>query len=165
MWKETYGEVPPQARKHIFTADRIMIMREVIENLRAGKIVIGIRSFLTTIAYQGMSQFEMAEIAFLHRFVPRPDLAIILDVEPEIALERIGEALATNERSERGDHEDLEQMRLHLQRLEEIIASFLPPLIPTAIIDGNPLASIVHDKIIQDITVLNLFEGVAQNDP
>lgn len=165
LWKEAYGEVSAQARKHIFTADRIMIMREVIENLRAGKIVLGIRSCLTTIAYQGINQFEMAEIAYLHRFVPKPDFVIVLDVKPPTALARIDSALVTQERRKRGDHEDLEQLELHLQRLKKIVQDFLPPLLPTAIIDGNPPLEIVHDRIIQKITALKLLGEVKQCDP
>jgi len=74
----------------IFAADRSLLMStKVIDDLRAGRIVLSVRSFMSSMVYQTTDAYDLAFAAFIHQFVPRPDLLILLDVPPQVARDRI----------------------------------------------------------------------------
>ena len=61
----------------------------VLPALRAGKIVISVRSFISTLVYQQNDVLSPEAIAYLHSFMPLPDLVILYDLEAEEAVARI----------------------------------------------------------------------------
>lgn len=75
-------------RALILAADRVAIAERIRKALESGQTVIGIRSLLSAMAYQGESPGGMAQILFLNHFVPQPDLVIYLEVTPKVALGR-----------------------------------------------------------------------------
>ncbi len=73
----------------LFAADRINHIEEVIKPaLEEGKIVICDRYYLSNLAYQ-WDGFPIDWLKELERFVIEPDIVIILDVNPRIAIERM----------------------------------------------------------------------------
>jgi len=83
--------LPVEEELKLFLLDREIDVRErIVPALEEGKIVIMDRYYYSNIAYQSARGIEAEKIRELNeRFAPKPDLVIILDVSPEIALERI----------------------------------------------------------------------------
>ncbi len=73
----------------LFAADRLDHFEKVIlPALNAGKIVISDRYIEASIAYQTAAGVRTAWVKTVNQFVEKPDLTIILDIDPEIGLER-----------------------------------------------------------------------------
>jgi len=90
----------PDKEVELLLADRQEHVEQLIAPaLARGEVVILDRYYYSTAAYQGAAGLDPDElIALNERFAPRPDLVVILDLEPELALQRIaGRGLATDE--------------------------------------------------------------------
>jgi len=85
----------------LFAADRVEhVYKVVLPAIRSGKIVISDRYLESSIAYQSAQGLDVEWIKNINKFAIRPDLTIILDVEPEAALRRKGLASEKFERVE-----------------------------------------------------------------
>lgn len=87
-----YGEkrlsVPVEAL--LFAADRVEhVQNEIIPKLSKGQIVISDRYVYSSLAYQGSSGLSLDWIQTLNQNALRPDLALFIDVDPEIVLNRL----------------------------------------------------------------------------
>jgi dTMP kinase len=82
-------KVAPQIEALLFAADRFQhLTSEVIPMLDANKIVVSDRYIYASLAYQGAQGVELDWIKQMNYFAIRPDLALYLDVPPEIGLSR-----------------------------------------------------------------------------
>ncbi len=88
----------------LFAADRLMHIREVIEPaLKSGIWVISDRYIYSSLAYQTVRGADIGWVETVNRYAVKPDLAILLDLDPVEAYKRTGD--------ERLKHlEDLELM-------------------------------------------------------
>jgi dTMP kinase len=88
----TTGRMAPAEELEAFILDRQQHVAEVIApTLAAGGVVILDRYYFSTAAYQGARGLDAAQIlARNEEFAPRPDLLVILDLAPEVALTRVG---------------------------------------------------------------------------
>ncbi len=68
----------------LFAADRMILMDKIRDEESKGKIVISDRSFYSSMAYQSPSEW----IAEINKFVRKPDLVILLDLDVETAVSR-----------------------------------------------------------------------------
>jgi dTMP kinase len=86
------GRLSPQEELDLFLKDRREHVEQLITPaLAAGKVVILDRYYFSTMAYQGSRGFDPAEIRRRNEaFAPQPDLLIILDLDVDSALARIG---------------------------------------------------------------------------
>ncbi len=83
------GNISPQEEYRLFMLDREEHVRNVIAPaLSQGKIVITDRYFLSSCAYQGARGLDYARICEENLRFPQPDLVILLDLPPELALSR-----------------------------------------------------------------------------
>lgn len=74
----------------LFVADRVQhYYGEIKPMLDRGYIVISERYMESTLAYQGAMGLPMDWLLELHRFVPKPDLTIVLDVPVDTAIGRL----------------------------------------------------------------------------
>lgn len=87
------GDVSPWAEAALFAAARAQLVTEVIApGLADGALVISDRTFYSSLAYQGharglgIEEVRRFNLAVVGGFVP--DLVVVLDVEPELGLER-----------------------------------------------------------------------------
>ncbi|MHA1377531.1 MAG: dTMP kinase [Candidatus Helarchaeota archaeon] len=71
----------------LFAADRVLHTLEIQKALNDGKIVVSDRYIESSICYQGIDLNEEWIIS-LNKFTIKPDLTIILDIEPELGLKR-----------------------------------------------------------------------------
>ena len=110
------GRHSPEEELQLFLNDRRQHVDELINPaLAAGKVVILDRYYFSTMAYQGIRGFDPAEIRRKNEeFAPTPDLLLILDLDVDTALGRIGA---------RGDTANEFEKRENLQRCREIFLS------------------------------------------
>lgn len=83
--------LPPEKELELFLLDREIDVKErILPALERGKIVVMDRYYYSNIAYQSASGIEAEKIRKLNEEIaPKPDLVILLDLSPEIALKRI----------------------------------------------------------------------------
>ncbi len=91
------GGLEPRTEALLFAADRSQHLKDIEAKLMAGKIVITERCFYSSIAYQGAAGVSTEWLKEINRFARRPEIVVLLDLSPELALERI-----TSEKSLRG---------------------------------------------------------------
>lgn len=101
--------ISQSAEALLFVADRAVHTERIKEWMSEGKIVICDRYFASTVAYQssGLNGEALDREWLISMNVPimiTPDLTVLLDIEPEKGLERIGE------RGERSKFEELEYL-------------------------------------------------------
>lgn len=92
---ESYGSLPLLTEAFIFLADRAQHVSELVSpKLSEGSSVVSNRSWISMMAYQvyGRGQFELkpiieASLGEIYKNAPI-DLAIVLDLPPEIGIER-----------------------------------------------------------------------------
>jgi len=85
--------VAPEEELRWFVEDRRAHVAEVIRPaLASGRLVLTDRYYLSTVAYQGARGLDAAMIlADSEAEFPLPDLAILLEIEPEVSLARVGD--------------------------------------------------------------------------
>ncbi|MES2476429.1 MAG: dTMP kinase [Verrucomicrobiota bacterium] len=110
------GRLSPEDELEYFLNDRRQHVEEVIApSLAAGKVVILDRYYFSTMAYQGARGFDPVEIRRKNEaFAPVPDLLLIMDLDVDAALGRIGA---------RGDTANEFEKRENLERCREIFLS------------------------------------------
>lgn len=84
-----HGELDPKTEALLFAADRSEHVKVILEQLEAGNVVITERYFYSSVVYQGASGISVDWIMELNRFVAKPDLVLVLDIQPEVSLGRI----------------------------------------------------------------------------
>lgn len=74
-----------------FALDRLVHVKSKIKPLLdEGYVVISDRYFYSSVAYQAACGAPMEWVIEVNKWAPRPDLAIYLDIDPDIALRRKG---------------------------------------------------------------------------
>ncbi len=88
------GEIPPAAEALLFAADRAVHTAEIDSELEKGRWVICDRYAGSTVAYQSASMGDSADWDWLNSMqahsVIRPDAVILLDMDPEASMARVG---------------------------------------------------------------------------
>lgn len=110
------GRLSPEEELETFLKDRRQHVGELISPaLAAGKVVILDRYYFSTMAYQGLRGFDPTQIRHDNEaFAPVPDLLLILDLDVDTALTRIGS---------RGDTANEFEQRSNLARCRETFLS------------------------------------------
>jgi dTMP kinase len=133
------GRLSAEEELRFFLKDRRQHVDEIIRPaLDAGKDVILDRYYFSTMAYQGARGFDPAEIRRRNeQFAPLPDRLLILDLDVDLALRRIGG---------RGDVANEFERRDALQRCREIFTGLADE--PFArIIDASQSLEAVQQKL------------------
>jgi dTMP kinase len=68
----------------LFAADRVMLMEKIIEEEKAGRIVLSDRCFYSSMVYQNGTDW----IAEINKFAKKPDIVLLMDIDPETAISR-----------------------------------------------------------------------------
>jgi len=87
------GRLTPEEELDLFLKDRKDHVKKVVSpSLEQGKIVICDRYYFSTMAYQGARGLNPEEIRKTNEmFAPIPDLVLLLELDPEAAIQRIRE--------------------------------------------------------------------------
>ena len=68
----------------LFAADRIILMDKIEKAEKEGKVVISDRCFYSSMVYQNDGEW----IKTINKFAKKPDLVLLLDIDPETAISR-----------------------------------------------------------------------------
>ena len=83
----------------LFAVDRVdHVEKEIKPMLENGKIVVSDRYVYSTLAYQGAAGLDIKWIEEINRLALSPDLAIYIDVPPEVVVKRIRRKKSVMER-------------------------------------------------------------------
>ena len=139
------GRLSPEEELEYFLNDRRQHVEELIApSLAAGKVVILDRYYFSTMAYQGARGFDPSEIRCQNEaFAPVPDRLLILDLDVDSALERIGA---------RGDTANEFEKRENLERCQEIFLSLRGEDF-VRVIDSHGTLDEVAERIRQAVAV------------
>lgn len=137
----------------LFAADRLVhVEHEIQPALDHGEVVLCDRYDASSIAYQSAMRDEdpdaaLAWIADLNREALRPDLTLLLDLDPEVAAAR---------RAQRGGEEELLE-RIELQRRVRAQYAALPRVRPhdrLVVIDAGRSVEAVHADVLGHVLPL-----------
>ncbi|MEM7826488.1 MAG: dTMP kinase [Candidatus Aenigmatarchaeota archaeon] len=139
----------PLVDAFLFCADREEHLKTVvIPALEQGKIVISDRYYHSTLAYQKAQGLELKWLLDLNKFFIKPNLTIILDVDPEVAIERI----------EKDKNRKIEERKKfeQIEFLKKVRANFLelPKILKDekiVVIDGNKEKEKVFEEILKEV--------------
>jgi dTMP kinase len=93
--------VPRVVEALLFAVDRVEhLEKDVKPALTEGKVVISDRCVYSSLAYQGAAGLDLEWIEEVNRFALPPDLAIYIDVPPEVVVKRIRRKKSVMERLE-----------------------------------------------------------------
>jgi len=129
----------------LFAADRVEHMeKDVKPKLREGKVVVSDRCVYSSLAYQGAAGLDLEWIEEINRFALPADLALYIDVPPEVVVKRI--------RRKKSVMETLETQR----RVKEVYMKFVNrgKLMP---IDGDRKKTEVEQNILK--VILDFLEN------
>lgn len=130
--------IPPSCDALLFAADRdIHYHLEIVKKLEEGHIVISDRYIESSIVYQSAQSkdISMEWVKSINKFAGKPDLTIILDLDPRVALARKSEA----DKEKFEEVEFLNEVRQgYLQRAKE--ENYL-------IINSDNVLELVQEKI------------------
>jgi dTMP kinase len=84
------NRVPRVVEAVLFAADRVVHMEKDVKlALREGKVVVSDRCVYSSLAYQGAAGLDLEWIEEINRFALPADLALYIDVPPEVVVKRI----------------------------------------------------------------------------
>ena len=102
---ETDG-LTPEAEALLFTADRAEHTKQIRAWMDEGYTVISDRYFASTLAYQSAAGMDIGWLKAINsKAIVQPDITILMDIDPEISLERV------NKRGETSRFEKLDYLR------------------------------------------------------
>ena len=87
-----YGEkrLPTVVEALLFAADRVEhVENEVLPALNEGRLVISDRYVYSSLAYQGIAGLSIEWIEQINKHALKPDLAVLIDVDPKTVMRRL----------------------------------------------------------------------------
>lgn len=156
------NKMDAQAEALLFFADRrIHMIKKVWPALETGKWVLSDRFADSTMAYQYYAydkRLSKEDIKSLYKFAVgpfKPDLTIILDIDPKIGLARSFKKAETMEHKETRNENHVLQWHENLRRGYLEIAKEEPQR--CVVLDANKTIEALHDEIVK---VVNLKFGI-----
>jgi dTMP kinase len=125
----------------LFAADRVdHLGNEVKPALEKGKIVVCDRYLYSSLAYQGAAGLSLNWIQCINQFALVPDLAIFLDVSPQIVLKRLKRKKTVMETN------------ANLQKVREVYLKMAKEGKMTALQGNKPVKEVAKDilKVVLD---------------
>ena len=85
----------PETEALLFAADRIEHGKTIKQSLEEGKVVISDRYLHSSLAYQGAAGVDPNWMQSLNKHALKPNLVILLDIDPERSLKRVSDRAKT----------------------------------------------------------------------
>ncbi len=140
--KKQEEQIDLQALQLLYICDRRNHYINVIEpELLKGKVVIGNRYYPVNVAYSG-EEWRKKFLDINQMVVGRPDLVLIIDVEPEVAIERM---------NKRGDHDIFDRLDIMKRCRDGYKWYFKNSGDNCVLIDGNGTREEVFDRILKEV--------------
>ncbi len=132
----------PETFAYLFAAERNEHVKKIIlPAINAGKLVISNRYFYSAYAYQLALGADEDLLIELNKRFPKPDLAILLDVDPEVAVQRILGRLPSDLRHIFEEKSFLSKVRRNYLKAAEIYGM--------VVIDGNRNIGTVFNDVLR----------------
>lgn len=140
----SHEPITPEEEARLFMKDRKEdVTKNILPALHSGKIVVMDRYYHSNMAYQGARGLDPEKIREENeKFAPRPDLVIVLDIDPEKSLLRIVD--------HRKSPLDAFEKEDYLRRVREVFLK-IGDQPNGVIIDASEPAEKVHEAIIHAI--------------
>lgn len=142
IWEILYKKIHASNKEiqELISLDRGEHLKNfILPALERGDIVISSRYYYSTFAY-GMIEFDLEWLKSLNKNYPAPDFAFVLNVRPEVCIERIakrGKALEFFE-----THEKLKKVMENYQHLTSVFPE-------THLINGERSAEVISQEIVE----------------
>lgn len=131
--------VDPRVEALLFAADRLEHLNKVIQPyVKKGYVVISDRYVYSSLAYQTVTTSDPEWVKEINKFAYKPDLTILLDLEPRIGLSRVRRNRTRFE--EESFLEKVRQEYLRLAGKDEL-----------KIIDASKSIEEVFEKIVREV--------------
>ena len=85
----------PETEALLFAADRIEHGKKIQKALEENKVIISDRYLHSSLAYQGAAGVDIDWMKSLNRHALKPDLVMLLDIDPDKSLERVSDRART----------------------------------------------------------------------
>jgi dTMP kinase len=121
----------PETEALLFAADRREHCKKIGEAINAGKVVVSDRFLHSSLAYQGAAGADLDWIRELNRSALTPDLAILLDIDPDASLRRV-----------KGRKKTVFEEGEYLRRVRELYLRF---------VEGGELVRVDADRDFDDV--------------
>ena len=132
----------PETEALLFAADRIEHGKTIKKALKDGKVVISDRYKHSSLAYQGAAGVDVEWMQSLNKHALKPDLVILLDIDPDKSLERVSDRAKTVFEK----NEYLKKVRTEYLRYAEMGELM--------VVDATQSIEKVHDDIVEHVKVL-----------
>jgi len=140
--KKQEDQIDPQALQLLYISDRRNHFIKFIKPaLSEGKIVIGNRYYPVNVAYSG-EEWRKIFLDINQMVVGRPDLVLIIDTPPEIAIERM---------NKRGDHDIFDKLETMKKCRDGYKWYFENSGDDCVLINGNGTREEVFDRVLKEI--------------
>ncbi len=131
----------------LFAADRLdHLAREVEPKLRDGVHVVSDRYLLSSLAYQS-AECDPDWVDTINREARPPDLTLLLDLDPDISMKRVGGRYLWPEL-----FEEINMQRrirqLYLERVRQLYSEHT-----IIVIDGSPGIEDVHKSLVKEVSL------------
>lgn len=151
---ERHREMAPQTEMLLFAASRAQFVAEVVEPaLNAGRLVLSERYVDASLAYQGYARRLGVDVvrrvnAVATRGV-KPDLTLLLDIDPAVGLQRARHAAGKEGPRGRGDRLEQEDLAFFVRVREGFLAIAREEPNRVHVVDGNRTPRVVHQDIMR----------------
>jgi dTMP kinase len=81
-------DYPADVMQLLYVANRYEMKPAIERWLQDGRVIVSDRYLASTIAYGEAQGLDRAWLGEIQRFLPPPDLTVLLDIPPDVALER-----------------------------------------------------------------------------
>jgi len=145
-------EMTAQTEMLLFAASRAQFVYEVVEPaLQAGQLVLSERYIDTSLAYQGHARGLGIDVVRQVNAVAsgglKPDLTILLDIDPAVGLARARQAAGKEGRQGHGDRLEQEGVTFHGRVREGFLLLAREEPTRFRIVEGNRDPHAVHEEI------------------
>lgn len=147
--KKQEKQINPEALQLLFISDRRNHFATVIEPaLNEGKLVVGNRYYPVNVAYSTV-EWRQKFLKINKMVVKKPDLVIIIDTPPKVAIERM---------NIRGDHDIFDQLETMEKYQEGYLWYAKNSGDKCVLVDGTGTKEEVFDRILVEINKLNIIK-------
>jgi dTMP kinase len=148
--KRQEDQIDPQALQLLFVSDRRNHFTKVIESaLNEGKLVISNRYYAVNVAYLD-EEWREKFLKINQMVVGRPDLIVIIDTPPQVALERM---------NKRGDHDIFDKLETMEKCREGYLWFAKNSGDKCVLINGDGTKEEVFGRILVEINKLNIIKA------
>lgn len=141
----------PESHAALFLADRMALQAGTVRPaIKAGRPVVSVRSFLSTLVYQ-QENWPLDWLIEIHKMmVAKPDVVVWLDVDPGIGLERVGKRAIAKEYYEKAEIQQRNRGRYRSLVVDADSPMFLGLIAPDpliVIVDASQTRDEIHNRV------------------